>query len=471
MVDHADSPEHADAEGPASSSSCAVCAAKLGKRHFRPRHHCRICNRCVCGMCSPSLVRLHAQQQVQRACSECVEKVVHGEVVKTRVHQLAMQLQGVAAHWQSTSREAPGEGDIRTVAETLQDAVSLCEQSLLPLQDMCAKVAEVQARIDAADPDLKMIFVCSQPTDVETDASLRQSMDSLDSSTQSIEAVLRVSKRSLAFGNRSRVSLAGHSTVATLAGVSELQSETPQSDTADQQWDRQQSDSSSSNSSADPASSPERSGRNQETFAAECSLCNGEFSPHGGRRRDQVIATLLKDPTPHHCRICRRCICSNCSSPKVKFASEKDLQVVCTGCIQHSVEAHALRPKLVQLGNALMSCAGMLSDLDVTAEIATAISASETTVVPLEAIRNRLRDLKRHDRRMMVEKERRRKQALAKAAGPHIFSSGRATDALLIPDLNSSDLLRSWSEHDSLVAVDDANRPRSRRLCFLCAIM
>jgi len=457
MVDHADSPERADAEGPASS--CAVCEAKLGKRHLRPRHHCRICNRCVCGACSPSLVRLQAQEQVQRACSECVEKVVHGDVVKTRVQHLAAQLQGVAAHWQSASREGPGEGDIRTVAETLQDAVSLCEESLLPLQNMCSKVAEVQARMDAADPDLRMIVVCSLSTGVETDASLRQSMDSLDSSTQSIEAVLRVSKRSLAFGNRSRVSLAGHSTLATLAGVSELESETPQSDAADQQWD------SSSSNSSDPASSL------QETFAAECSLCNGEFSTEifSGRRRDQVVATLLKDPTPHHCRICRRCICSNCSSPKVKFASEKGMQIVCTGCMQHSVEAHALRPKIVQLGNALMSCAGMIPDLDVAAEIATAISASETTVVPLEAIRNRLRDLKRQDRRMMAEKERRRKKALTKAAAPHIFSSGRAADALLIPDLDTT--LRSWSEQDSLLAVDEANRPPSRRLCLLCAIM
>lgn len=52
---------------------CAVCGCELGKRHLKPRHHCRICKASVCASCSPSRVEFGGQ--VDRICTPCVASV------------------------------------------------------------------------------------------------------------------------------------------------------------------------------------------------------------------------------------------------------------------------------------------------------------------------------------------------------------------------------------------------------------
>eukprot|EP00439_Symbiodinium_sp_Y106_P022854 s1037_g2.t2 len=49
---------------------CSLCCASLGKRFWRPRHHCRFCGRCVCGACSRSFIGT-ANQPWQRCCAKC----------------------------------------------------------------------------------------------------------------------------------------------------------------------------------------------------------------------------------------------------------------------------------------------------------------------------------------------------------------------------------------------------------------
>lgn len=104
-------------------NSCSICEARLGKRHLRPRHHCRICGRCVCSGCSPSSIRLEGKKDPQRVCTPCISSVEKAPTMRRRMLHLAERLQilsGVAE-----PRALP-PGD-------LEQALSLCEASIAPL--------------------------------------------------------------------------------------------------------------------------------------------------------------------------------------------------------------------------------------------------------------------------------------------------------------------------------------------------
>jgi len=55
-----------------NASHCGICAAALGKRRMKPRHHCRICGRCVCAFCSANSVTVAGSPGLHRACNPCV---------------------------------------------------------------------------------------------------------------------------------------------------------------------------------------------------------------------------------------------------------------------------------------------------------------------------------------------------------------------------------------------------------------
>jgi hypothetical protein len=62
---------HSAAKWAPNASTCAVCDAALGKRHFRSRHHCRSCGECVCAACSPHSIVLQNMSGLQRVCTPC----------------------------------------------------------------------------------------------------------------------------------------------------------------------------------------------------------------------------------------------------------------------------------------------------------------------------------------------------------------------------------------------------------------
>mmetsp|Transcript_10185 Transcript_10185/g.16705 ORF Transcript_10185/g.16705 Transcript_10185/m.16705 type:complete len:380 (-) Transcript_10185:259-1398(-) len=53
------------------ASNCSICDKLLGKRYFKPRHHCRSCGRCVCSSCSPNAVLMEGAKHRQRICIQC----------------------------------------------------------------------------------------------------------------------------------------------------------------------------------------------------------------------------------------------------------------------------------------------------------------------------------------------------------------------------------------------------------------
>jgi len=54
-------------------ASCSICQRRIGKRVLNRRHHCRMCGRCVCSSCSPSMVQLDPKSGPQRMCVLCVD--------------------------------------------------------------------------------------------------------------------------------------------------------------------------------------------------------------------------------------------------------------------------------------------------------------------------------------------------------------------------------------------------------------
>lgn len=57
-----------------NAATCKLCQAPLGKRHFNPRHRCRVCNASVCARCAPNRLELEGARGPQRACAECAQQ-------------------------------------------------------------------------------------------------------------------------------------------------------------------------------------------------------------------------------------------------------------------------------------------------------------------------------------------------------------------------------------------------------------
>jgi hypothetical protein len=105
--------------------SCELCNVLLGKRHFKPRHHCRICRRLVCGPCSKSSVQFEHKAGVNRACIECAVNAQKAPALTEKMKRLAGSLYTVSGKPCTTLQ----------LAETmsLEGAVRLCETGLRAL--------------------------------------------------------------------------------------------------------------------------------------------------------------------------------------------------------------------------------------------------------------------------------------------------------------------------------------------------
>merc|ERR1719454_1806224 len=64
------------AEWQVNTPNCSICNVALGKRRLKPRHHCRVCGKCVCSKCSPNFISLPHTPGTHRACKLCVA-IVH----------------------------------------------------------------------------------------------------------------------------------------------------------------------------------------------------------------------------------------------------------------------------------------------------------------------------------------------------------------------------------------------------------
>jgi len=107
-----------------NTSACAVCGVALGKRHLMPRHHCRLCGRCVCAPCSPNFVQLGGHREPQRVCFRCVEGVESAPALRNTIFQFLERLRiFVGPH-----------ADAATNPNTIEEALAACDTALQTLE-------------------------------------------------------------------------------------------------------------------------------------------------------------------------------------------------------------------------------------------------------------------------------------------------------------------------------------------------
>ncbi|CAK9053593.1 unnamed protein product [Durusdinium trenchii] len=104
------------------ADTCRHCEAILGKRHFNPRHQCRLCCAMVCGSCSPNLVQLDTGQPTQRVCNPCVAIVTQQLDLTSRLDRLARHLRSQAGQ----------DEEVALASRNVEEALQKCE-SLEPL--------------------------------------------------------------------------------------------------------------------------------------------------------------------------------------------------------------------------------------------------------------------------------------------------------------------------------------------------
>ncbi|CAE7659613.1 unnamed protein product [Symbiodinium sp. CCMP2456] len=123
--------------------SCAICQSALGKRHFNPRHHCRLCCRPVCASCSPCRVPLSGHKGVQRSCLQCAATASRASALTQQLSFLSRQLSDLAGR--PTADVAP---------VTLEDALSSLEAAVEPLRKLRVQHKITERRCHEAEDQL-----------------------------------------------------------------------------------------------------------------------------------------------------------------------------------------------------------------------------------------------------------------------------------------------------------------------------
>lgn len=146
-------------EWEADTSNCSICSAQLGKRFLKPRHHCRLCKRCVCSACSPNSLLLPGIEGKgpQRVCTPCVADASTVPSVRLRLAQLASsmrELQRSKSGSSSSSADGVGLTPSEMEVSSLDQAALLCEAGLQTFQRAKAEqieglTADVQQKEEA----------------------------------------------------------------------------------------------------------------------------------------------------------------------------------------------------------------------------------------------------------------------------------------------------------------------------------
>jgi len=111
-----------------NTANCGVCGDKLGKRLLKPRHHCRLCGRCVCATCSPSMMHLSGgKTEVKRVCTPCVSSAQNATAMTRRIQLLTGRIQTLSG----------SEIQQVTTPSNMAQALQMCEAAVAPLEEMC----------------------------------------------------------------------------------------------------------------------------------------------------------------------------------------------------------------------------------------------------------------------------------------------------------------------------------------------
>ncbi|CAJ1365338.1 unnamed protein product [Effrenium voratum] len=292
------------------AASCAICNTLLGRRRLRPRHHCRICGRCVCASCSPSMVAMPGCKDLQRACSPCLTIACRAPAFKSRLSQLGAKLVSLAS---SRAMEIP--------LGSLDAMLAVCEDALAPLEGLAAQLVEVklQAKQAAAEAEQER------------------------GRARRLEARLKSAAESLAgLSGRLRDWLEGDG--QGCVDKSEDHRLQPIS------LEEAVLDCTSLVSRVEETPKPKPKCKPQPTT---CEIGSSEWQPNSSECN--LCGTTLgkRHLRPrHHCRFCGRCVCGNCSRSSIAGTSQRS-QRCCAKCIEPVAESRMLWRRLTRLAEAI----------------------------------------------------------------------------------------------------------------------
>jgi len=101
-----------------NTSNCQICSAELGKRKLAPRHHCRICGRCVCQTCSPNSLRFAQHKSMQRVCTQCGDNAINAPTFSSTLGTFTERMRLL-----QKSGRRPGQNDVDADSATADGSI------------------------------------------------------------------------------------------------------------------------------------------------------------------------------------------------------------------------------------------------------------------------------------------------------------------------------------------------------------
>lgn len=280
------------------------------------------------------------------------------------------------------------EGNVGKEPETLEEAAAICEASLLPLEETLsnerhrAEAAEAEAAEAKDELRFARVFLLRLGEALhamhgtQDDSLIKPAMCDVKEAAKFCESALQPLKQELErkWGSRgrSRSASRGKSTAnggRSLAGAvidaggGGSQCSTPSSTCAGVDDGQRQPEQKPSILKADMA---EEDGN--------CTVCNARLGKRLLRRR-------------HHCRICGRLVCSNCSPSLAVMDGEKQPVRACTPCIGNAANGPALHKRLLDLGSRISALGGETMPEEAAGSgvsLGPLLSFCELALVPLE---------------------------------------------------------------------------------------
>jgi len=126
----------------ADTDKCTICNVKIGKMKLNPRHHCRLCGRCVCHKCSPSTTEVKKYEGPQRVCEKCVGKAF-------KQAQLASKARGRLKEVASQLCDVSGTDIFEIQVGDVEEAVTACELAADGVERSMSLVREDLAKSQA----------------------------------------------------------------------------------------------------------------------------------------------------------------------------------------------------------------------------------------------------------------------------------------------------------------------------------